>query len=517
MPRPPFIFGLRTEILLSLTILLVAAMTLTSFVILRITERDLLRYKTAGGMAIVQRIQAAVGDVKIQAGPASLEELKELLHNGISWMGHSGLYDEIIVVGRDGSLWAGKEHPESSNELGDNEIAGVLRTGKASTKIDRDRTLLTVTAPLLADGQCVAAVSVPVRIDAMSEGLTKSRTLIWFYIGLNVMVLVVFGNFLLSRIVIRPIQRLVRIADHFEETDLFSIMSRSDRNEIAHLAMALNRMLKRLSENKERLEAHIRSLIAANLELKQAREEVLRSEKLSSLGRLAAGVAHEVGNPIGAVLGYTNLLMDHVAGNTEAMDYLGRIEKEVTRIDIIVRELLDFSRPSPAEPAPLDVNALIAESTSFLTGQSLMASIKIESQLEQRVGMVWADADQLKQVLINLMLNACDAMEQGGVLTVASKRIFPATEATGSDQHQAEFIHITVSDTGKGIAASEVNKIFDPFYTTKPPGKGTGLGLAISTRIIETFGGSIEVESTEGKGSTFTIELPPWEQSDDTK
>ncbi|HID31668.1 MAG TPA: hypothetical protein EYP19_16930, partial [Desulfobacterales bacterium] len=203
MPRPSFIFGLRTEILLSLTLLLVAAMMLTSFVILRITERDLLRYKTADGMAVVQRIQAAVGNGKIQTDQVSLKELKERLHSGISWMGHSGLYDQIVVVGSDGSLWAGKKHPKSSNEPAGNEIASVLRTGKLRTELDRERMLLTVTAPLLADGQCIAAVRVPVRIDAMSQGLAKSRTLIWFYIGLNVLVLVVFGNFLLSRIVIR--------------------------------------------------------------------------------------------------------------------------------------------------------------------------------------------------------------------------------------------------------------------------------------------------------------------------
>ena len=517
MPKRIFSPGLRTEILLSLTVLLVAAMTLTSFVILRITERDLLRYKTADGMAVAQKIQAAVENSRKQAGQASLKLLKERLHHGISWMGHSGLYDEIVVVGRDGSVWIGEEHPKQSNELGDSQIATVLGTGKPSTKMNRERTLLTITAPIFADGQCIAAVRVPVRIDAMNQGLRRSRLLIWFYIGLNVLVLIVFGNFLLSRIVIRPIKRLVKMTDHFEETDLFSIMTKTERNEIAHLTMALNRMLKRLAENKERLEAHIRSLEAANLELKQAREEVLRSEKLSSLGRLAAGVAHEVGNPMGAILGYTNLLTDHVADNAEAMDYLRRIEKDVTRINTIVRELLDFSRPSPSEPAPLDVNVLVTESTSFLARQGLMASVKIETQLEKDVGMVWTDADQLKQVLINLMLNACDSMEEGGALTVASRRVSRVTERAGSDQHPIEFIQISVSDTGKGIAASELNKIFDPFYSTKPPGKGTGLGLAISLRIIETFGGSIQVESTEGRGSTFTVELPLWEPNHDTE
>lgn len=518
MPRPTFIFGLRSEILLSLTLLLVAAMTLTSFVILRITERDLLRYKEADGMAVAQRIQSAVGDSYKQDSAVSPEVLKERLRDGISWMGHSGLYDEIVVIGKDGSVWAGGEHPKRSNEIGDSQVAKVLNTGRPSTKIYRERSLLTITAPIFADGQCVATVRVPVRIDTVSQGLRRSRLLIWFYIGLNVLVLVIFGNFLLSRIVIRPIKRMVKIADHFEESDLFSMMSRGERNEIAHLTVALNRMLKRLAENKERLEADIRSLEAANLELKQAREEVVRSEKLSSLGRLAAGVAHEVGNPIGAVLGYTNLLVDHVADNAEATDYLGRIEKEVTRINAIVRELLDFSRPSPSESAPLDVNALVTESTSFLARQSLMASIKIETELEQDIGMVWADANQLKQVLINLMLNARDAMEEGGgSLIIFSRRVTPKTNGTSSDRHLTDFIEISVSDTGKGLATTELDKIFDPFYTTKPPGKGTGLGLAISLRIIEAFGGSIRVESTEGKGSTFTVELPVWEPNHDSK
>ena len=509
--------GLRTEILLSLTVLLIAAMALTSFVIFRITERDLLRYKTADGMAVAQKIQEVVEESRKQAGPPSLERLKERLGDGISRMAHSGLYDDIVVVGRDGSIWVGGEHPKESKELNESQIASVLKTERTSTNINRERTLLTITAPIFADGECIAAASVPVRIDKITRGLRRSQLLIWFYIGLNVLVLVLFSNFLLSKIVIRPIKRLVKIADHFEETDLFFMMAKSDRNEFAHLTMALNRMLTRLADNKERLEAHIRSLEVANVELKQAREEVLRSEKLSSLGRLAAGVAHEVGNPIGAVLGYTNLLMDHLADNPEAMDYLKRIEKEITRTNTIIRELLDFSRPSPSEPAAVDVNVLVRESTSFLAGQRLMASIKIETELEGGVGMVWADANQLKQVLVNLTLNARDAMEEGGSLTIASKRISSMTKETGSDQQPTEHIEISVSDMGKGIAASELDKIFDPFYTTKPPGKGTGLGLAISLRIIETFEGSMHVKSTEGKGSTFTVKLPVWEPGHDTE
>ena len=510
-------FGLRAEILLSLTVLLVAAMFLTSFVLLRITERDLLQYKIDAAMAVAQKIQAVV-EVSTKHGlPVSHRDIKERLQEGISWMAHSDLYGDIVVFGKDGTVWVSGAHPEASGKFDEAKINSVFKSGEPSTRINRERTLLTITAPIYAEGECIAAASIPVRIETVTQGLRRSRVLIWFYLGLNVLVLVVFGYFLLSRIVIRPIKRMVKIADHFEETDLFSILTRSEGNEIARLTVALNRMLKRIGDHKEHLEAHVLSLEKANLELKQAREEVVRSEKLSSLGRLAAGVAHEVGNPIGAILGYTNLLMDRVGDDEEAMDYLKRIENEVTRTNTIVRELLDFSRPSPSEPAPVDVNDLITESTGFFAHQKLMEAVKIETALDRGAGMVWADAGQLKQVLINLMLNAGDAMEEGGSLTVSSRQVLPAKEGVGPDESSGGHIQISVADTGKGIASAELNRIFDPFYTTKPPGKGTGLGLAISLRIIEGLGGSIHVESTEGKGSTFTIELPMWEPNHDTK
>ncbi|NVM22760.1 MAG: HAMP domain-containing protein [Desulfobacterales bacterium] len=507
--------GLRIEILLSLTLLLVAAMVLTSFVIMRVTEQDLLQYKVLDGKSVVERMQAGVEEITKKRDLPPVQLIKERLAQGARWMASSGLFGEIVVVGKDGTLWVGKEDAGRPIGFDDPEISSVLRTGKQTTRISRDRGLLTVTSPLLAAGECIAAVQVPVRIDVVMQGLRRSQLLIWFYIGLNVLVLLVFGNYLLSRIVIRPIKRLVRIADHFEETDLFSTVSGTDRNEVAHLSMSLNRMLKRLAENKERMESQIRSLEQANQQLKQAREEVLRSEKLSSTGRLAAGVAHEVGNPIGAILGYANLLADHVKDG-EAKDYIARIEKEITRINTIVRELLDFSRPSDGDSAPIDVNALVSETVSFFSHQKLMASVQLETRLEKDVGTVWADADQLKQVLINLMFNACDSMEEGGRLTISTMRTLrPEATGTGSEEYPTQFIEISVSDTGKGIAESELNKIFDPFYTTKPPGKGTGLGLAISLRIIESFGGSICAESVEGQGSTFAIRLSPWSQKHD--
>lgn len=513
--------GLRTEILLSLTLLLVAAMTLTSFVVMRITERDLLRHKAADGTAVVRRIQAAVEEVAKEQSPPFVQVMKQRLQNGAAWIAASGLSEDIVVVGKDGTPWLGNGHTGDAVRPDSALISSALRQEKQTAHISRNRGLLTITAPLFVRGECVAAVQVPIHIEGVVQGLRRSRQLIWFYIGLNVLVLLVFGNYLLSRIVIRPIRRLVKTADHFEDIALFSQVTDVRGNELARLTLSLNRMLKRLGENKESMEAQIRSLEQTNQQLKEAKEEVLRSEKLSSVGRLAAGVAHEVGNPIGVVLGYTNLLTAHVQNDEEASDYLTRMEKELNRIDTIVRDLLDFSRPSPSKPAPVDVNGLVSETASFFSHQMLMTTIALDTRLEKNVGMVRADSNQLKQVLINLLFNACDAMqggEGGGRLSIATRRApVSAAGASGLPDQIRECIEISVSDTGRGIQASALDKIFDPFYTTKPPGKGTGLGLAISLRIIEFFDGHLGVKSMEGKGSTFTISLTPWDTNHDTQ
>ena len=496
--------GLRIQILLSLTLLLIAAMSLTGFVVMRVTERDLMQYKAADGMAVVEAIQAAVDDLAEGQGAPPVMLIKKRLELAATWMGRgaAGLFDDIVVLGKDGALWLGNNGAGGSIGVDAADISATLDTEERTTRIDTQLGLLVVRAPLFAADQCIAAVQVPVRIDRVLRGLSRSRQILWLYIGLNALVLLVFGNFLLSRIVIRPVKHLADTVERFEDAEPFPVAGEPDRNEIARLTVSLNRMVKRLAENKERMKAQIRSL-------EEARQETLRSERLSSIGRLAAGVAHEVGNPIGAILGYTNLLASHTQEDEEAKDYLLRIEKEITRIDTIVRELLDFSRPSAAVSAPVDINALVLESVSFFSHQKLMASVNLETLLEKDLETVWADQDQLKQVLINLMFNARDAMEQGGRLTVTTGAVrSPGGDDSEAEKRPRDLVEIAVSDTGKGIPARELQKIFHPFYTTKPPGKGTGLGLAISLRIVESFRGTIHVESVEDRGTTFRVRLP---------
>lgn len=513
-----FLSGLQTEILLSLAVLLVAAMTLTSFIVMRVWEGDLLRQQAAEGKALIQSIQAAVDTLATGDKGLSKELVRKILQAKGQWMFPPGLLEQIIIRGKDGALWVGKEGPRQALRLRGAALSSALNMKRQAFRIHKGQRSWTVTSPLFVGQAPMAVVQVPVRMDSVLQGVKRSQKVIWFYIALNVAVLLVFGGFLLSRIVIRPIKRLVKTADDFVETqEPFPLGSQRHGNEMAHLALSLNRMLKRLSENEEQLEAQIQSLEKANEELKEAHEVILHSEKLACLGRLAAGVAHEVGNPLGTILGYADLLTTHLENDLEAKDYLARMQSEISRINAIIRELLDYSRSSTGDPAPVDVNTVITEAVSFFSHQKITASIDLKTRLDKEVGIAWGDPDQLKQVLINLLFNAYDALGETGQILIRSGRR-PGPTSVAAPGVQPEWIEIGVSDTGQGVPPSDQEKIFAPFFTTKPPGKGTGLGLAISRRIVESFGGTLEVDSKgAGKGSTFTMTLGPWKPDDDTK
>jgi hypothetical protein len=275
--------------------------------------------------------------------------------------------------------------------------------------------------------------------------------------------------------------------------------------------------------------------------LKQAQEELIRTEKLASIGRFAAGVAHEVGNPLGAILGYTSILQKEGIDREESKDYLKRVEREIERINRIVRELLDFARPSQFEIKDVEINKVIESALSLLSYQKDFKNIETQLDMQPDLPMIKGDESQLSQVFINIILNANDAMPNGGILRIQTRThvvenpdvdrlqgIYPRRrksdpmESDYSRMRKADplavlfkkfsegdqLVKIRISDTGIGIKKEDLENIFDPFFTTKDPNKGTGLGLSISLRIVESLGGEIRVESEVGKGATFEVYFP---------
>jgi PAS domain S-box-containing protein len=228
-------------------------------------------------------------------------------------------------------------------------------------------------------------------------------------------------------------------------------------------------------------------------ERKSLERQLRHADKLASIGRLASGIAHEVGNPLGSISAYAQILLMGGESETDRIEYLRAIESESRRISELINHLLNFSRPTADHIEWVDVNSVINQALALVSAQKKFRAIKVAKVLADPSPQVKIDADQLKQVLINLFLNASDAMSDGGELTVRSET-------------DAQFVRISVTDTGIGVKSADLKRIFDPFFTTKP--KGTGLGLATSARLIEKYGGVIEVQSEEGRGSTFTILLP---------
>ncbi len=247
----------------------------------------------------------------------------------------------------------------------------------------------------------------------------------------------------------------------------------------------------------------LRYILDIESKLLEAQTRLLQAEKMASLGRLAAGVAHEINNPLSGVLMFASMVLEELPENDPHREDLQHIVKETLRCKEIVKSLLEFSRQSEIKIEPVDVNAIVEGELKFLEKQAIFANVKIVKQLNPAIPKVRGNSSQLKQVFMNIMVNAADAMPNGGTLTI---RTYASPDL--------KKVYVEFSDTGVGIPKENINKIFDPFFTTKPVGKGTGLGLSTSYGIIKSHKGNIEVESEVGKGTTFRIELPAYQEEE---
>ena len=230
---------------------------------------------------------------------------------------------------------------------------------------------------------------------------------------------------------------------------------------------------------------------------KKMEQQLLQADRLASLGELSAGVAHEVNNPLGMILGYTQLLLRNEPENSQDFQDLKIIEKHARNCKTIVEDLLKFARNAETKKVVLQVNDLLREVISVVEHQFRLDNVTIDTKLDASIPALCADGEKLKQVFMNLLMNAKQAMEGQGQIRI------------NTDHHSSsKQVTVVVADTGSGIPPEVLKKIFNPFFTTKPTGEGTGLGLSVSYGIIKDHHGEIDVQSTPGKGSTFTITFP---------
>jgi signal transduction histidine kinase len=317
-------------------------------------------------------------------------------------------------------------------------------------------------------------------------------------------------TFLLSKYFVAPLKHMASITLDIARGDLTRTVDIRSDDEIGQLSLNFNNMtralkvsydekeniLVQLRENVNNLEKANKELVNINERLSETQDRLVRSEKLAVVGKLASGVGHELRNPLGAIktalyiIRKTNLNNNTINNRQKSNQLFEIIEKETERSVKIVNDLLGFSRTAKPAVSPADIKSII---------ESSLSRVKIPSNIEQKVlleeplPLISVDATQIDQVFVNLIQNACDAMQKGGLLTIHARK-------------ENEFLTVTFTDTGCGIPENAKNKIFDPLFTTKP--KGMGLGLAISVNIIQRHEGYIDLKSKEGEGASFIVKLP---------
>jgi PAS domain S-box-containing protein len=246
-------------------------------------------------------------------------------------------------------------------------------------------------------------------------------------------------------------------------------------------------------------------------ERKQLEGQLRISYKMASLGRLTAGVFHEILNPLNIISSHVQLLLMEAEKGSRTEKDLKSIQEEIDRIGKIADGLLRFSRKGEPSSKKIEINDLLEKMISLIEPDMKLDNIRFVRKFDDRLLQISGNRDELRQVFLNLTTNARDAMPEGGTLIVKTRSVRPPADRAGNRQagkRKGDFVEITFEDTGCGIAEENIDKIFEPFFTTKEEGKGTGLGLSTSYGIIRNHGGEMQVESKEGKGTTFIIDLP---------
>jgi signal transduction histidine kinase len=481
--------GLRVQILLALGGVILVAYVPLFFAIAQVTRATALAYRDDSARAVGRAIAAHVGDV-MRTDRGALAHVVET-HVGESGALAIAAYDaEGAVIARAGAEAEVAAFHAPGRPYG--EAAARVATRAGGRGLD-------IVVPA-GDG----AVLVRVRTDedvSRTAGIVRGIAL---YMGVFALALLVFAYIALTRAIVRPIEELSASADRVTRGARTLEMPRAGAREIAHLASSFRQMTARLLAEEETLRTKLAELTTTTRRLSETREQLAGSERMASVGKLAAGVAHEIGNPIAAIMGMHDLLDDRQLPETDRADFLKRMRRETERIHVVVRDLLDYARPEreprSGEGGVASVAEVIADALALVKPQKAWRGIDAHVEVDGAL-RVTLSPQRLTQVLLNLLLNAGSALGEKPAGEPRTVRI----RATSSDGRA----RIEVEDDGPGVPPSLRARIFDPFVTTKEVGAGTGLGLAVCRGIVEGAGGTIALAAgDEEGGARFVVELP---------
>lgn len=476
--------GLRLQILLLLGGLLLLAFIPLFYAVATYTSVTLQQVRVGHARALGRAIAAHVAEAR---GTRSEPELLGLLRAEVGTEGVEaiGVYDPA------GKRVAAVGEPEAVDRL---PRLGV-ESHEALHELDGSSSMLSVTVP--SEQGAVVAV---LRIDDQSARAAPLLRLVGLYTALVALALLVVAYFALTRLIVRPLDALARAAERVASGTRRLLVPKTSVRELADLGTSLGIMTERLLEEEDKLRRKIDEVERATERLKEAQDRLVRSERLASVGRLAAGLAHEIGNPISALIGLQDLVLAGGLSPEEERDFMTRMRRETERIHRILRDLLQFARPAAQplgeeEQEPGDVEVAVRDTAALVAPQRSLKEVALALDVSPDLPAVKLGHEQLMQVILNLVMNAADAVGAGGNIRVAAHR------GNGG-------VRLLVEDDGPGVDPRVVAQLFEPFVTTKEVGKGTGLGLAVCRGLVEAAGGRIALDREYTRGARFVVELP---------
>ena len=480
--------GLRLQIVLSLAGLMLLAFVPLFFAVASLARATVQGARERAALDLGEVVASDVAAAYARGGPDAVA------HDLARQTGRNGV-DAICAFGSDGTTVACSGPPMDSAAFLRPSPGRAVSSGMVHGPSGRQIEVVT-------PGPALSVVA-RVRVDGDADRDPPLVRLVALYMTVFALALLVFAYFALTRLIVRPVEQLVDAADRVATGARTLGIPRQGARELVELGVSVQAMAEKLIAEKASLVAKVEELTETTGRLTQTRAQLVRSERMASVGRLAAGVAHEIGNPIAALMGIQDLLLEGGQPPEAQQDFIQRMRRETDRIHTVVRDLLDFARPEApdegASAAPAAVLAVVEDVLALVRPQRLFRSVDVTVEVPASLE-VSLPGPRLTQVLLNVLLNAGAAIaahrERGRVVIRAQSLDGPAR------------VRIEVEDDGPGVDPRIRDRLFEPFVTTKDVGEGTGLGLAVCRGLVESAGGEIDLDASYDGGARFYVVLP---------
>ncbi|MDH3472859.1 MAG: ATP-binding protein [Rhodospirillales bacterium] len=523
--------SLKLKIALSLGIALTAAMLVFTVLVVRHNREGLLQGAAGRVTQLSEVITKSTRFAMLQDQPDYVDKI-------IQDVGNQENIEKVRILSKDGTIIHSSYRPEIGVKV-DQEAEACILCHQSEKPLEqvpmRERTrifaapdgrrLLGSMEPIRNEPSCYNAachqhtkaksvlgvLDIVYSLDEIDHNIrTESITIASISLGF-IIVASLSVSFFVHRMVYVPLRDLETGAKRLSSGNLEQLIPVRNGDEFGRLAASFNAMTLALGKSElelrewgHTLEQKVRE---RTQDLRVAEAEATRGEKLASVGLLAAGIAHELNNPLTGILTFSHLVRKKLPDESPEAEDLDLVIRETKKCATIIRRLLDFSREKAPEKKFADLNQIIEDTARIVERPAHLRDIEITLDLDRDLPPVWVDADLIEQVIMNMLVNAQHAIEDEGSITVRSRRL-PEARGPEPDAEPVPIVELSVIDTGCGIPEKDLQRIFDPFFSSKEVGKGTGLGLSVSHGIVKAHGGTIEVESTVGEGSAFRIYLP---------